>query len=490
MCPLTFKDARWDVQLGKNYIGGRYVSGGEGTLAVQDPATGAVIAEQAVASPMDVDKAVAAARELIDSRVLVAMRPVERGRMVSAMGQFLLDNVDSIASVLCQESGKPYWEAVIEVEGSARYFEYYGNQAETLEGVSIPLGDGYVDFTEHDPLGISAQIIPWNYPLEMAARSLAPALASGNACIVKSPELDPLSSICFAAAAEYAGFPAGSVNVLCGYGHSAGAALAGHPDINQIVFTGSVETGIKVAQAAAANVVPCVLELGGKSAAIVRSDADLDALLENVRWGIFFNAGQVCSAMSRVLVHDSIHGEFIERAQALASSLPTLPGLQARDSGASMGAMVSVQQRDRALGLVERAAAQGARLVAGGQASEVGAFLTPTVFDQVRPDAEIFQTEVFGPVLAVTPFGSDEQAIALANGTDYGLVAGLFTQNITQAMKMARGLRAGQIFVNEWFAGGVETPFGGVGKSGYGREKGREALYSYVQTKNIAIGLG
>lgn len=484
---MSNSNSRWDHHLGKNYIGGRYVQGGDTPLNVCDPATGDVIAQQAMASELDIDKAVAAARKLIDSREFVALRPVERARMVQKMGQYLSEHCDSIAMMLSRESGKPFWEAVIEVQGSARYFEYYGNQAETVEGRSIPLGDQYIDFTQYEPLGISAQIIPWNYPLEMAARSIAPALATGNACIVKSPELDPLTSICFAAAAEAADLPAGALNILCGVGATAGAALASHPDINQIVFTGSVETGVRIATAAAKNVVPCVLELGGKSAAIVRSDADLDNLIGNVRWGIFFNAGQVCSAMSRVLVDRSIHQAFVERAAELAGSLPIDHGVSLRTEGESMGAMVSVAQRDRAMGLVERAQAQGARLIAGGQIPRDGAFLQPTVFDQVAPNSEIFQTEVFGPVLSVTPFDTDAQALSLANGTDYGLVAGVFTQDISAAMHLAQRLRAGQVFVNEWFAGGVETPFGGYGKSGYGREKGREALLNYVHTKNVAI---
>lgn len=480
---------RWDHHLGHNYIDGRFVKGGDGVIAVTDPASGERVADQALASALDVDKAVAAARRLVDSREWISLRPVERGRKVQQMGQFLLDNCDGIAALLSRESGKPLWEAVIEVQGSARYFEYYGNQAETVEGKSIPLGDGYIDFTEYEPLGISAQIIPWNYPLEMTARSLAPALATGNACIVKTPELDPLSSICFAAAAEHVGLPAGAVNILCGIGATAGAALAGHTDINQVVFTGSVETGATIAQAASKNIVPCVLELGGKSAAIVRHDADLDALMENVRWGIFFNSGQVCSAMSRVLVDERIHSAFVERAQSLAQSIQVAPGPGLREQGLNMGSMVSLAQRDRALGLVQRAQSGGARLVSGGVADEAGAFLAPTVFDGVSPDHEIFQTEVFGPVLSITPFADDDQALALANGTEYGLVAGLFTQDISAAMHLSKRLRAGQVFVNEWFAGGVETPFGGYGKSGYGREKGREALFNYVHTKNIAIAI-
>ena len=211
--------------------------------------------------------------------------------------------------ILSLEQGKPLWEARMEIEGAALYFEYYGNQASTVEGRSIPLGDGYFDFTHYDPFGVSAQVIPWNYPLEMTARSLSAALATGNSCVIKTPELTPCSNWVFADAAEAVGLPKGAVNILCGLGHEAGASLCGHADINQIVFTGSVATGIAIAKAAAGNVVPCVLELGGKSAAIVHDDADLDAFENDICWGIYFNAGQVCSAMSRVIVHESRHDE-------------------------------------------------------------------------------------------------------------------------------------------------------------------------------------
>lgn len=475
------------ISIGKNYIGGQWVVGGAGKLAVTDPATGALIQHQALADAADVDAAVGAARALVNSRALSGLRPVERGRMVRRMGEFLLLHCDEIARLLSRESGKPLWEAVIEVEGSARYFEYYGNQAETVEGRSIPLGDDYFDFTVHEPMGISAQVIPWNYPLEMTARSLSAALATGNACIIKSPELDPLSCAYYALAAEYAGLPAGAVNVLCGHGHHAGAALVAHPGINQVVFTGSVQTGIAIGQAAAANVVPCVLELGGKSAAIVRTDADLDNLIGNIRWGIFFNAGQVCSAMSRVIAHADVYDRVVEAAAGLASQISTGPGIEREQMGLNMGALVSLGQRDRAQGMVTEAARQGARVVAGGVASEQGAFLTPTVLAGVEPSMNIAQDEVFGPVLSVIKAHDDVQALAIANGTDYGLVAGVFSRDISASMGLARDLRAGQVFINEWFAGGVETPFGGYGKSGYGREKGREALWNYVQTKNIAV---
>nr|AAY87210.1 predicted aldehyde dehydrogenase family protein [uncultured bacterium BAC17H8] len=471
----------------QNYVNGEWVDGGGGRLPVDNPGTGERFAQIACANAADIDRAVGAAMACHSSGVLTDMRPVERGRLVRKIGEDLLANIDEIAEMLTLESGKPLWESVIEIEGAARYFEYYGNQAETVEGRSIPLGADYLDFTIYEPFGVSAQIIPWNYPLEMTARGIAAALATGNACVVKTPELDPISNVFIARAVEKVGLPAGAVNILCGLGHDAGAALAAHPDIGNIVFTGSVETGIRVATAAAANVKPAILELGGKSAAIVMPDADLDNVMESVRWGIYFNAGQVCSAMSRVIAHEDVHDEIVDRCVALAESLSVGPGIERPQVGANMGAMVSDGQRDRAEGLVRRAADEGATVATGGHRLNLpGSFLAPTVMSDVSPDMEIAGTEVFGPVLSVLKAGDEDQAIDIANGTEYGLVGGIFTADIDAAHRAARRIRAGQIFINEWYAGGVETPFGGYGKSGYGREKGREALWNYVQTKNIA----
>ena len=473
----------------QNYIDGAWVDGGAGHIDVRDPATGEVLAAHALANGVDVDRAVMAAKRVHMAGALRDIRPIERGRLVQEMGRYLLKHKDEIASMLTLEQGKPLWEAATEVEGAALYFEYYGNQASTIEGRSIPLGAGYFDWTEHEPLGVSAQIIPWNYPLEMTARSLSAALATGNACVIKTPELTPLTNAWFAYAAQAVGLPKGAVNILCGLGQEAGATLSAHRDVNQIVFTGSVPTGIAIATAAARNVVPCVLELGGKSAAIVHADADLEAFENDIRWGIYFNAGQVCSAMSRVIVHESRHAEMVERAEAVARSLSVGPGIERTKFGANMGAMVSDAQRDRSVNMVAAARDQNAQLVTGGHTlNRAGAFMEPTVLS-VTPDMDIAQQEVFGPVLSVMPFHSDAEAIQIANGTDYGLVAGVFTTDLDRATTAARALRAGQVFVNEWYAGGVETPFGGYGKSGYGREKGREALWNYVQTKNVAIRL-
>ena len=370
----------------QNYVDGSWIDGGAGRIDVINPGTGEKLAEQALADAGDVDRAVMAARRVHLSGALSDLRPVERGRMVQAMGRYLLEKIDEIAPVLTLEQGKPLWEARMEIEGAARYFEYYGNQAETVEGRSIPLGANYFDFTTYEPFGVSAQIIPWNYPVEMTARSLSAALATGNTVVIKTPEMTPLTNAWFAHAAEAVGLPKGAVNILCGLGHVAGAALSAHPHVNQIVFTGSVPTGVAIATAAARNVVPCVLELGGKSAAIVHDDADLEAFENDVRWGIYFNAGQVCSAMSRVIVHESRHDELVERIAFVAANLSVGPGIEHTEFGANMGAMVSEAQRDRAAGMVSDAIAAGATAAAGGRKMNIpGAFLEPTLLTGVTP---------------------------------------------------------------------------------------------------------
>jgi aldehyde dehydrogenase (NAD+) len=306
--------------------------------------------------------------------------------------------------------------------------------------------------------------------------------------IVKSPELTPLAITWIATACQRAGLPDGALSILCGTGPEVGAALAAHRDINQIVFTGSVPTGRAILHAAAERAVPCVMELGGKSAAVVFDDADLDQLMDSIHWGIFFNAGQVCSAMSRLLVERSIYDELVERIAVFANGLKIGPGIDNND----ITPVMSATQQTRVLHYCDQAKQQGATLITGGKkpAGQKGYFVEPTVFGNVSPDSDIFKQEVFGPVLAITPFDTEQQAWDLANATEYGLVAGIFSSNINRCLRGTKLLRAGQVFVNEWYAGGVETPFGGTGLSGFGREKGQEALYSYVQTKNIAIKIG
>ena len=475
----------------QNWIGGEWIDGGAGRLAVEDPATGEPAYEHACADAGDVAMAVASARACHERGLLTRMRPIERGRLVQAMGHWIAERTDVIAETLTHEQGKPLWEARNEVVNACRYFEYYGNQAALVEGRSIPLGASYLDYTVLEPYGVSAQIIPWNFPLEVAARSIAAGLATGNACVVKTSELTPCASGCFAQAAEAVGLPTGALHVFTGLGPDAGAALASHPDVNQIVFTGSIPTGQKIAAAASRTVVPCVLELGGKSAAIVHDDADLEAFETDVRRGIFVNAGQICSALSRVVAHVSIHDELVDRIAGVARSLSIGPGLELTEFGPNMGPMISAKQRDRAVDMVAGAEREGVAVVTGGRRPNLpGHFMDPTVLSGVEPGMSIAQTEIFGPVISVLRFNDEADSIRIANGTRYGLVAGVFTRDLDRATRAARALRAGQVFVNEWFAGGVETPFGGFGKSGYGREKGREALMNYVQTKNVAIRIG
>ncbi|MEM7118633.1 MAG: aldehyde dehydrogenase family protein [Chloroflexota bacterium] len=469
----------------QNYINGEWVDNTE-RIEIRDPATAEIIADVAKAGQAEVDAAVAAARACHNSGVWKGVRPIERGRKVMAMGKYLLDNLDEIARVLCYDSGKPLEQAIIEVEGSARYFEFYGSHADKFEGRSIPLGDSYFDFTVYEPFGVTAHIIPWNYPIEMAARSGAAALATGNTVIVKSPELDPLSIYYLADAAEAVGLPTGALNILCGYGPEAGAALVSHPDVDQIVFTGSVPTGQSIMHAAANNVVPTVMELGGKSAGLVFPDADMANLAENTKWGIFMNSGQVCSAMSRLVVHKSVMNEVAETLADMANSLTMGHGIENH----FVTPLISEGQLARVSGYVEAGKAEGELVIGGSAAEREGYFMQPTIFQNVAAGARIEQEEIFGPVLSLIPFEDEEEAVAIANGTEYGLVAGVFTNDINRAMRCARDLQAGQVFVNEWYAGGVETPFGGYKKSGFGREKGVEAMFNYVQTKNVAIRIG
>ena len=470
----------------KNYIAGQWIDSNR-RIDVINPATGEVMGSIARAEIAQVNDAVSAARKCVDQSVLSNMKPVERSKMVHRISVEIQALAEEAAPVLVAENGKTHTQAMDEFANAARYFEYYAGMADKIEGKSIPLGEDYVDFTYYEPIGVSAQVVPWNFPVDLCARSLAPALAAGCAVVVKSPELTPLAMTYIAQACERAGVPAGAVTIICGYGHDAGAALVAHPDVDQIVFTGSVQTGKSILHAAADNATPCVMELGGKSAAVVFPDADLDQLMASVDWGIFFNAGQVCSAMSRLLVHIDIHDEVIARVKALAESQAIGEGSH---SATTLTPVASQQQHKKVLEFCQRGVADGAELVTGGMAAQrPGYFIEPTVFKNVLPEMELFSDEVFGPVLAVSQFATEEQAWAMANATEFGLVAGIFTRDLNIALRGSKALKAGQIFVNEWYAGGVETPFGGIKSSGFGREKGQEALYSYVNTKNVAIKL-
>ncbi len=470
----------------QSYIGGQWVNGsGDGRIAVENPATGEQLAEVARAGREDVDGAVAAARACVQARTLWDMRPADRGRLVTGIGRALDSMEEDAARILCLENGKSISLARGEIQDAVRYFEYYGGLADKIEGRYIPLGSGLVGYAAPVPYGVSAQIVPWNNPMEITARSMSAALAAGNAVVVKSPELTPLSVCIVAEACERAGVPEGAVNVVCGYGEDAGAYLAAHPDIDQVVFTGSIETGKSVMHSACERVVPCILELGGKSAAIVYSDADLDQVVDSVRWGIFPNAGQACNGMSRLVVHRDVHDDLVDGIAAMAKGLSVGPGIEDRE----LTPVISADQLDRVEGYCLAGTQEGAKAVLGGKRLQdtAGHFMPATVFTNVQSEMRIAQEEIFGPVLSITTFEEPNDAVMYANSTKYGLAAGVFSNDIDHALWTADRLEAGQVYINGWYTGGVETPFGGMKESGLGREKGQEAINNYVQTKYVGV---
>ncbi|QQM65827.1 aldehyde dehydrogenase family protein [Pseudoalteromonas sp. LC2018020214] len=467
-----------------NYIGGQWLNA-DTHIDVINPASGQLYATIASATINDADKAMAAARQCVNSGELNDIRPAMRTHWMLNAAQAIRDIADEGALELCRENGKSLQDAKDEFLESARYFEYYAGMADKLEGTSIPLGKDYIDFTQYVPMGVSVQIVPWNFPVSICARSLAPALAAGNAVVIKSPEISPVGMVYLIRALENCGFPKGSINLLCGKGSVIGNHLVEHAEVNQIVFTGSVPTGQHILKASAARATPSVMELGGKSAAIVLHDADLQNVVSSVRSGIFFNAGQVCSAMSRLLVHKSRYTEVKDAVVKMAESLLIGSG----EEQADLTPVVSKAQQISVMAMIEQAKKEGAKIITGGYIPDMpGYFVAPTIIE-ATPEMTIAQEEVFGPVLVVMPFDTDTEAVAIANGTNFGLVAGVFGEGLNHVFNVAQQLRGGQVFVNEWFAGGIETPFGGVGLSGFGREKGQEAIYSYVQTRNIAIRL-
>lgn len=471
----------------RNFIDGDWVDSRDGrTIPITNPATGKVIAEVACGGAAEIDMAVAAARRCFEERRLQAMTPASRGDLMFAVAEQLEGLADEIAEVEIQDNGKTRSGGYNEVKLTQRYLRYYGGMADKLEGRQIPLGENVVDYTAHMPYGVSAQIVPWNGPLPVGARSIACALITGNTVVLKSPEDSPLSLFLLAEACERAGVPKGAVNIVCGYGRDAGAALVSHGDIDHIVFTGSVETGKSVLRAAAERVIPCVMELGGKSAAIVYADADLDTAARNITRGILHHSGQICSAASRLVVHRSIAPAMVEKIKAEAGRRSIGPGIE----GCDMGPVISERQLSRIEALCRVGIDEGATLAMGGKRLDrEGYFLPPTIFTDVHPGMRIAQEEFFGPVLVVIAFDTPEEAVAIANGTDYGLAAGIFSRDLQRTLWTADRLVAGQVYVNDWWVGGVETPFGGARRSGYGREKGQEALLGYVQTKNVGIRL-
>jgi aldehyde dehydrogenase (NAD+) len=471
-------------------IGGRQVAAADGrTLDVIDPSTGAVFASVPHGGREDIDAAVASARAAFESGPWPAMTPAERGRVLHRIAAAILAHADELALLESRDVGKPLREARADVAIAARYFEFFAGIADKIHGETIPLGPGKLDYTVREPIGVSGQIIPFNYPLQNISRGSAPALAAGCTVVLKPSEEAPLTPLRVAELALEAGLPAGVLNVVPGDG-TTGAALANHAGIDQITFTGSVATGIKVAQAAAANVVPSVVELGGKSPAVVLADADLDRTVAGIATSIFTNAGQTCSACTRLLVEPAIREPLLERLVARARSLRLGPGPADPD----LGPLVAARQRDRVEGYLELAREDGVQVLSGGGRPQDpglngGFFIEPTILAAPSNDVRVAQEEIFGPVLTAIEVQDLDDAARIANATPYGLSATIWTRDIDKAMDLAARIRSGQVYVNTAI-GGVELPFGGYKASGWGREKGLEALRGYTQVKNVCIAYG
>jgi aldehyde dehydrogenase (NAD+) len=454
-----------------------------------DPSTGQVLAEVARGGPDEVDAAVKAARHALE-RSWRRTAPAERARILRRICDLIRRDREQLADLESRDTGKPLRQARSDADVAARYFEFYASAIEVLYGETLPIAPDVFVYTLREPHGVTAHIIPWNYPLQIGARTVAPALAAGNCCVLKPAEEAPLTAIQLGRIALEAGLPPGALNVIPGFGEEAGAALAAHPDIDHLSFTGSVEVGRLVSKAAAEHVIPVTLELGGKSPNVVFADADLDAALPVVVNSIIQNAGQTCSAGSRLLVEARAHDRIVTELAGRFQQVSLGPGVADPD----MGPLISAIQLERVSSYVDLGKREARTITGGGRPDgrelQDGFFFLPTVFDDVPPDAVIAREEIFGPVVAVSTFTDLGEAVRLANGTDYGLVAAVWTRNVNTAHVMAAEIRAGQVFVNTYGAsGGPEMPFGGVKRSGHGREKGLAGLIEFTQVKTVAIKL-
>jgi aldehyde dehydrogenase (NAD+) len=472
----------------RHFIAGAFrapLTGAE--LPVIDPSDGKPFAAIARGDAPDVDAAVKAARAAFDG-AWGALAPVEKGRRLMALSRAIVDHADELAWIEARDCGKPMKQARADAAACARYFEFYAGAPDKLHGETIPYTPGYTVLTWREAHGVTGHIIPWNYPMQIFGRSVGGALAAGNACVVKPAEDACLSLLRLAELASEAGFPEGTLNIVTGLGREAGIALAAHEGVDHLSFTGSPATGSIVAQEAAKRHCPVTLELGGKGPQLVFADADLDAAVPVIVNAIVQNAGQTCSAGSRLLVERSRYEELLEKLSAAFRALTVGPALDDRDCGP----LIRASQLDRVKGFLADAARD--KLTLAGQGTIVpgapssGYYVAPTLVRDVPPVSRLAREEVFGPVLAAMPFDDEAHAVKLANGTDFGLVAGVWTRDGARQLRLARAIRAGQVFVNSYGAGGgVELPFGGVAHSGYGREKGFEALAGFTTLKTVVL---
>ena len=477
---------------GQLWIDGKATPASAGeSFPVLDPATGEVIGLAASGREAEVDRAVEGAARALRSLAWAGLTPVERGRLMGALARRIEAEQEPLARLLSLENGKPLSQARDEVYTTLRDFEYYGGWADKIHGRTVPISAQVFDYILHEPLGVVGHIIPWNYPLDIFARGVAPCLAVGNTVVVKPAEETPFGAVELARLAGEVGFPPGVINVVTGFGREAGAPLAGHAGIQGLAFCGSVITGQEVLAAAAQRVTPVVsLELGGKSPCLVFADADVKRAVESVAVGICYNTGQSCGALSRCFVPRQLLAEATEFAHAAMKSVRLGRGLDNPD----MGPLISQAQLERVLGFVEAGQEGGARLLHGGRRpTEAGLargfFVEPTLFVDVQPDMRIAQEEIFGPVVGLLGFDTEEDAIRLANESRYGLSAEIWTRDLSRAHRVAAALEVSHVTVNGGGGFGVEAPFGGVKQSGFGREGGYESILQYSRVKNVWINL-
>jgi len=480
------------VETYSNFIAGEWREPqGGGTVDVVSPSDGQVFAHIARGNAEDIDQAVAAARNAFEEGDWGRLSAVERGRVLMKLGELITQNANDLAALEARDTGKPMGQARADMVAAARYFEYYGAAADKVHGDTIPFMEGYSVTTLREPHGVTGHIIPWNYPAQMFGRTLAPALAMGNATVLKPAEEACLTPLRITALAQEAGFPGGAINVVTGLGEEAGAALSSHSDVNFLAFTGSPEVGELIQTSAAGNHIGCVLELGGKSPQIIFADADLEAALPVVLNAIVQNGGQTCSAGSRVLIERSIFDDVVDVLKDRFVELTAGP----HDADLNCGGLISAGQAKRVEGFIESAEREAIPLLARGKiadgAPEGGYYVAPALFGPVPEESELANEEVFGPVLSVLAFEDEADAVRLANATDYGLVAGIWTRDAGRLMRVAKRVKCGQIFLNGYGAGGgIELPFGGVKKSGHGREKGFEAMLEFCATKTLVFNHG